>query len=121
MGMSRRIMLIALGITLAGSLAFFGLNALRSNSPAAGSADRISPPEAAVMHDAELQLADIGISLEPYRHGVIKPEGATIRTDRNGEHGFGIFFMPAEDTRNWVVRFSATGDARVIIRTTVSG
>lgn len=78
-------------------------------------------PVASEVSDAVAELAAIGLSLEPYRHGVIKPEGATIRTERDGEHGFGIFFMPAESTRNRVVRFSATGDARVIIRTTVSG
>lgn len=84
-----------------------------SEAPAAPVVPKVS--------DAAAELAAIGLSLEPYRHGVIKPEGATIRTERNGEHRFGIFFMPAESTRNRVVRFSATGDARVIIRTTVSG
>src|SRR3990167_6882559 len=107
-------------LLLAGYLAWLGLGSTVSQIPAAPDSALAADKPPAVT-DAMTALASIGISLEPYRHGVVKAEGATVRVERNGEDGFGVFFMPGDITSNRVIRFGAEGNERVIFRSTVSG
>lgn len=120
MGAGRKITLVALGILVSGCLAFLGLGALRSSSLMAGTDGRLEISESDIARGAEQAFAELGISVEPYRHGVISFDDVTIRTERNGEDGFGIFFRPRGVSNSSIIRFSATGDGRIVIRTTVS-
>ncbi|MBI1393464.1 MAG: hypothetical protein GC152_12045 [Alphaproteobacteria bacterium] len=86
-------------------------------STGASSAEKTNPK----IVDAVASLSELDVSIAPYRHGVLFFEGASIRIERNGDDGFGVFLVPNGIRSNRIIRFEAKGDARIIVRSTISG
>lgn len=127
MNSAQRAFLGILGLLLAAYLAFIG--AAATDKTGADPGDESAPAEEAAraesnfaaVTDAMHQLTVAGVEIEPYRHGVISSDGAKIKVVRNGTDGFGIFLRPERDIGTLIIPFNAAGDARVVVRTTVSG
>lgn len=116
----QRLILAFCAVALGGYLFFLATRVTVGSAGAAGAAIEAAGT-APQIADAAGSLAAIGMTLEPYRHGVIKPNAGTIRVDRNGDDGFGVSLLPAGITHNRVIRFEAEGNERVIVRSTISG
>lgn len=117
----QRLVLLVSALALAGYLAWLGMRVTANSATATQGAPEALEIIPVRITDAVASLSAQGIRLEPYRHGVIKPSAASIRIERNGEDGFGIFFRPADITSSRIIRFEAEGDARVIVRSTIAG